>query len=129
MGSDSHISVSPVEELRWLEYGQRLRAQRRNIASSMRSPSVGSTLLDGALSSAADSTGFAADDRIVLDADAPILASAKEADVIDRWIFSGNANAVRDVEVAGVRVVEDGRHRDRDAIAARYRGAIKVLFA
>ena len=129
IGSDSHISVSPVEELRWLEYGQRLRAQRRNIASSMRIPSVGDTLFAGVQASAASSTGFDAIDRIVLDADAPILAGAKESDVLDRWIFSGNANVVRDVEVAGVRVVEDGRHRAREAIAARYREAMKVLLA
>ena len=127
VGSDSHISVSPVEELRWLEYGQRLLTRRRNIASSMRSPSVGTTLFAGVQASAADSTGFDARDRIVLDADAPVLAGASEGDLIDRWIFSGNANVVRDVEVAGVRVVEDGRHRDREAIAARYREAMKAL--
>ena len=127
VGSDSHISVDPVEELRWLEYGQRLRAQRRNIASSMRMPSVGETLLSGVLGSAANSTGFDVNDRIVLDAEAPILAGATERDVIDRWIFSGNRPLVRDVEVAGVRVVEDGRHRDRDGIAARYRAAMKAL--
>ena len=127
VGSDSNSSVDPVEELRWLEYGQRLRAQRRNIASSMRMPSVGASLLDGVCASAANSTGFDAVDRIVLDADAPILAGATEADVVDRWIFSGNRPVVRDVEVAGVRVVEDGRHRDRDAIATRYSQAIESL--
>ena len=127
IGSDSHISVSPVEELRWLEYGQRLRAQRRNIASSMRMPSVGDTLFAGVQASAASSTGFDAIDRIVLDAQAPILAGATQHDVLDRWLFSGNANVLRDVEVAGVRVVEDGRHRDREAIAARYREAMKAL--
>ena len=127
VGSDSHISVSPVEELRWLEYGQRLVTRRRNIASSMRSPSVGTTLFAGVQASAADSTGFDARDRIVLDADAPVLAGASEGDLIDRWIFSGNASVVRDVEVAGVRVDEDGRHRDREAIAARYREAMKAL--
>ena len=127
VGSDSHISVSPVEELRWLEYGQRLLTRRRNIASSMRSPSVGTTLFAGVQASAADSTGFDARDRIVLDADAPVLAGASEGDLIDRWIFSGIASVVRDVEVAGVRVVADGRHRDREAIAARYREAMKAL--
>ena len=129
VGSDSHSSVSPVEELRWLEYGQRLRAQRRNIASSMRMPSVGATLLSGVLASAADSTGFDEEDRIVLDAEAPILAGATDADAVDRWIFGGNAPLVRDVEVAGVRVVEDGRHRDRDSVAARYREAMTRLLA
>ncbi|HSD17270.1 MAG TPA: formimidoylglutamate deiminase [Thermomonas sp.] len=127
VGSDSHSSVDPVEELRWLEYGQRLRAQRRNIASSMRVPSVGATLLKGVRESAADSSGFADEDRIVLDADAPILAGASEGDVVDRWLFSGNRPLVRDVEVGGARVVEEGRHRDREAIAARYREAMQQL--
>src|SRR5690606_32122996 len=49
IGSDSHISVSPVEELRWLEYGQRLITRHRNIAADEETPSVGETLLAGAL--------------------------------------------------------------------------------
>ena len=127
VGSDSHISVSPVEELRWLEYGQRLRDRRRNIASTAESPSVGESLLAGIQASAAASTGFEAFDRIVLDGDAPILAGATLRDVVDRWIFSGNVNLVCDVDVAGVRVVERGRHRDREAVATRYREAIRQL--
>jgi formimidoylglutamate deiminase len=127
IGSDSNSSISPVEELRWLEYGQRLRTQRRNIAVSTDQPSVGETLLRGVLASANDSTGFAAQERIVVDADAPILAGATRDDVVDRWLFSGNRNLVREVDVAGVRVVEGGRHRDRDAVATRYRDAMKAL--
>ena len=129
VGSDSHISVDPVEELRWLEYGQRLVGRRRNIAASQAMPSIGETLVSGALASAARSTGFDTDDHIVLDADAPILAGATKGDVIDRWIFSGNRPLVRDVEVAGVAVVADGRHRDRDAVAQRYRDAMRCLLA
>ena len=127
IGSDSHASVSPVEELRWLEYGQRLVMRQRNIVVAPATPSVGETLLQAVSASAARSTGFIARDRIVLDAEAPILSGADEADVLDRWIFSGNRPLVRDVEVAGVRVVEDGRHRHRDAIASRYRDAMLTL--
>src|SRR5690606_1835554 len=87
IGSDSHISVSPVEELRWLEYGQRLVTRHRNIAVSPGSPSVGETLLRGVLASAADSTGFdGGGDAVVLDADSPLLAGATTGDVVDRWI-------------------------------------------
>ncbi len=127
VGSDSNSSISPVEELRWLEYGQRLRSQRRNIAVSAEVPSVGETLLRGVTASAASSTGFDATDRITLDADAPILAGASRDDVIDRWLFSGNRNLVREVEVGGQRVVSEGRHLDREATAARYREAMKTL--
>ena len=127
VGSDSNSSVSPVEELRWLEYGQRLHTRHRNIAVSADVPSVGETLLRGATGSAASSTGFDAQDRITLDANSPILAGARCGDVVDRWLFSGNRNIVRGVEIAGRHVVTDGRHRDRDAIEVRYQRAMKLL--
>jgi formimidoylglutamate deiminase len=128
IGSDSHISVSPVEELRWLEYGQRLVTRRRNIAVRADSTSVGETLLQGVAASRADSTGFGAvDDHVLLDAAAPTLLGASDVDIADRWIFSGNRNVVREVVLGGERVVVDGHHRDRDAVAARYRKAIEAL--
>ena len=128
IGSDSHISVSPVEELRWLEYGQRLHTRRRNIAVSAGSPGVGTTLLQGALASAADATGFdAVDDAVVLDGAAPVLAGAAVGDVAERWIFSGNRPLVREVHVGGRRVVADGRHPRREAVAARYARALQGL--
>jgi len=126
IGSDSHISVSPVEELRWLEYGQRLATRHRNIAVSAASPSVGATLLEGVLASAAQSTGFSdIDDAVVLDGDAPLLAGATAEDVADRWIFSGNRPAVREVRVGGRRVVADGLHPEREAVAQRYAAVVR----
>ena len=131
IGSDSHISVSPVEELRWLEYGQRLVTGRRNIAASARSPSVGETLLHDVVASAADSTGQASGidsgDVLLLDGDAALMAGASDADAVDRWIFAGNRNLVRETTVAGRRLVADGRHVAAESIAAGYRSAIGEL--
>ena len=137
VGSDSQISVSPIEELRWLEYGQRLATHHRNIAVGADSPSVGETLLRSALASGANATGHAIGgldpdscaDWITLDSDAPQLAGMTTMDVVDRWIFSGNRNLVRDVHVDGVQVVANGEHRNRAAIAARFRGAMQSLLA
>lgn len=129
IGSDSHISVSPVEELRWLEYGQRLVTRHRNIAVGI-SESVGETLLHGALANKPAVTGIdTSGDWITLDGSAPTLAGATQADLIDRWIFSGNRSAVDTVHVGGQALVAGGRHRDRDAIAARYGTAIRQLLA
>ena len=135
VGSDSHISVSPIEELRWLEYGQRLITRRRNIAVDADSPSVGDTLMRDVAASAAASTGHAIGrlavgeyaDALVLDTDAPLFAGARDEDALDRWMFSGNRPAVRETWVGGRRLVAEGRHRDRDAVAAAYRRAMRVL--
>jgi len=135
IGSDSHISVSPVEELRWLEYGQRLSTRRRNIATSPQVRSAGETLLGGVLASAAASTGHpSADardgqpvDAFSLSVDSPVMAEADDGDAIDRWIFSGNRSLVDRVWVGGQCVVEGGRHRASDEVTQRYRVAMKRL--
>ncbi|KRA48728.1 formimidoylglutamate deiminase [Pseudoxanthomonas sp. Root630] len=129
IGSDSHVSVSPVEELRWLEYGQRLITRHRNIAVLPGSPSVGRTLLAGVLDSEADATGLAPDpqDAVWLEADAPVLAGATTEDLVDRWLFAGNRPLVRSVRIGGREVVAEGRHVDRDAIARRYGTTVRRL--
>ncbi len=135
VGSDSNSSVSPVEELRWLEYGQRLVTRSRNVAADARQPSVGETLLRGVAHSASASTGvgvgrIAAGQRadwVVLDDQAPELAACDEANLVDSWLFSGNRNLVRDVVVAGQHVIRDGRHVDEERIAARFRACVQRL--
>lgn len=130
IGSDSHVSVSPVEELRWLEYGQRLATRRRCIAVDAGSESVGDALLRGVLESADDATGLAPrDERVLLDADAPVLAGATAGDIADRWIFAGNRPLVREVAVGDAVRVHGGRHVDGDRLAAAYARAMRDLLA
>lgn len=133
VGSDSHISVSPIEELRWLEYGQRLITRRRNVAAGENGTSVGETLLRGATASAERSTGYPAavlaEDAIMLDTAAPAFAGVRDEDAIDRWIFSGNRTLIDEVRVAGRTVVRQGRHVDREAIGQRYARTIRALLA
>ncbi|KGI77671.1 formimidoylglutamate deiminase [Oleiagrimonas soli] len=137
IGSDSHISVSPKEDLRWLEYGQRLRDRHRNIAARRRGASVGETLWQAATAGGAQAAdmplGACAEGRradlLVLDDDAPQLAARDAASMLDSFLFAGNAPLVRDVMVGGVWVVRDFRHRDEARIAARYRGTVETLRA
>jgi formimidoylglutamate deiminase len=135
IGSDSHISISPVEELRWLEYGQRLLSRHRNIAARRQGDSVGETLWRAALTGGAQASGVpigelradARADLIVLDDSSPLLAARDMRSLIDSWLFSGNTPLVRDVMVGGRWQVRDFRHRDEERIAARYRSAVSKL--
>ena len=139
IGSDSHVSQSPVEELRWLEYGQRLVHQRRNIAVSThparQQRDVGQylwqTALRGGAQAAGRKVGALAEglraDLLVLDGSHPNLDGVADADVLGRFLFCGNDNLVRDVLCGGRWVVEGGRHVAQDAIAQRYREAMGKL--
>jgi len=137
IGSDSHISVSPVEELRWLEYGQRLSTRHRNISVSESSNSVGETLWSDALFGGAQAAGVDVGeiegvdpastvtgpraDLLVLDQDSPMLAGRSAENALDTFLFAGNSNLLRHVMVSGKWVVRDFQHRDEERIAARYR--------
>jgi formimidoylglutamate deiminase len=135
IGSDSHISISPVEELRWLEYGQRLTSGHRNIAARAQGVSVGETLWREALHGGAQASGLpigelrsgARADLIVLDENSPLLAARDARSMLDSFLFAGNTPLVRDVMCGGEWVVRDFRHRDEAHIAARYRATVSAL--
>lgn len=137
IGSDSHISVSPAEDLRQLEYSQRLRDRTRNALASGPGKSTGRTLLDAALKGGATSMGQPVGalaqgyrcDIAVLDDEHPALIGRSGDAALDSWIFSGGNNCVRDVFVAGSQVVEDRRHIKEDAIFRNFRAAVKRLTA
>ena len=122
IGSDSHVSLSVVEELRWLEYGQRLRDQRRNRLFRSDQPMVGRTLYDAALMGGAQAMGQPIGalevgkraDWLVLDGNDPYLATASGDAILNRWLFAGGDRQIRDVMVNGRWVISDGRHADED---------------
>lgn len=135
IGSDSHISVSPAEDLRQLEYSQRLRDRTRNALASGPGRSTGRTLLDAALAGGAQSmtqpvgalkAGLRAD-ITVLDTDHPALIGRSGDAVLDSWIFSGGNPCVSDVFVAGRQVVQGGRHIHEDAIKKNFQAAVTRL--
>jgi formimidoylglutamate deiminase len=130
VGSDSHISVSPVEELRWLEYGQRLLHRRRNLLQA--GGSVGAHLWARAATGGAQALGFQGGriaagcraDLVVLDPACPTLSGLQGDALVDGAVFAGNANPVRDVMVGGRWAVREGRHSREAEVLARYRAAL-----
>jgi formiminoglutamate deiminase len=131
VGSDSNVRIDAAEELRLLEYGQRLVRRQRNVLARD-GLSTGRTLFDRALDGGAQALG----------AEAPALAEGRPADIValagdgegasgdallDRWIFA--QGCIDSVWRAGRRVVREGRHVARDAIAARYRETLRRLAA
>lgn len=135
VGTDSHVSVTALEELRLLEYGQRLFTQRRNRLATPATPSVGRTLYEAAVAGGARSLAQPAGgieagaraDLVVLDGEQPLLAAAADDEVLNRWLFAGDASFVRDVYVGGRRVVQDGEHPAERATSAAFASVLRDL--
>jgi formimidoylglutamate deiminase len=129
VGSDSNVRIDAAEELRLLEYGQRLTRRQRNVLARD-GLSTGRTLFDRALIGGAQALGAEAP-ALAVGAPADIVALAEDGEgaagdaLLDLWIFA--RGRVDSVWRSGRQVVREGRHVARDAIAARTRETLRRL--
>lgn len=136
IGTDSNIRISLTEELRLLEYSQRLRDRRRVLLADQ-DRSCGRFLYEQAARAGARALGRDAGriapgalaDLVALDAESSLLAGLSGDRLLDAWIFSGDDRAVTDVWAAGRHMVRDGRHVRRDEIARRFAAVIRDVRA
>lgn len=127
IGSDSNIRISLSEELRTLDYSQRLRDHSR-AALATADKSTGRRLFDAILSGGAQAAGRhtgiiepgAWADLMALDGNAVDLQGRVGDTVLDSFIFAGDDRMVVDVWSAGRHMVRDGKHVSRAAIVSRY---------
>ena len=136
IGSDSHISINPFEELRWLEYGQRLATQTRNV-TSFRGAHVGRELFERAVEGGAQASGqpiaglrrAAPADLVALYDDDPMLAGHGDESRLDALVFSGYRLPIEGVMVHGEWLVADGEHRSGAATRDAFRAAAAAVGA
>ena len=141
IGSDSNIQLDAAAELRTLEYSQRLTQRARNVLAAGADASTGRTLFAAALEggwqalhggAATPQQGLTAGaslDLITLESRHPVLLERHDDEILDSWIFAGGRELIDCVWRAGEKVVQDGRHRDRDALITRYGRALRELRA
>ncbi len=141
IGSDSHVSVSPIEELRWLEYTQRLNHRQRNLAATVDQPHTGERLLLSTLAGGAHALGLSnpkqptagqiapgcVADLIEIDTSHPTLVECTDEQLLNCLIFSGNHNPVRHVMTQGRWVIRDRRHEQETGAAADYQKVLRIL--
>ncbi|TDP63306.1 formimidoylglutamate deiminase [Roseateles toxinivorans] len=137
LGSDSHVTRGWVEELRWLEYGQRLGLQQRNVAAAPgREPSTAARLFEASRAGSAAPAGFASwglttgarADFLVLDTQHSGLLGMPASHLLDALVFASQGEAISDVFVAGRQVLAGGRHLDQDRINGDFAQAMKDLW-
>jgi formimidoylglutamate deiminase len=136
VGSDSNIRIALADEVRILEYGQRLTRRARNVLADP-GGSVGETLYGAALAGGAQALGRASGaleagrlaDLAAIDVEDVALAPLRPEQWLDGWVFAAGDRVVRDVWAAGRHLVTEGRHICRAAIEARHRAAMGALSA
>lgn len=136
IGSDSNVRIDMTEELRLLEYGQRLSHRGRNVLAGGPDRSTGQALFDGAVGGGAQALGTAAGlapgvpaDFFTLDLSYPTLAGRPAVSLLDSLIFGAGLSAIDCVWRRGEKLVSQGRHVARERIVARYTKTLESLLA
>ena len=135
IGTDSNVSISVADELRQLEYSQRLRDRARNVVPGA-STSTGRTLFEGAWRGGSQALGVAdragliegaPADFFSLNAGASAFAERRDDTLLDSLVFAGVRDAIDGVWRAGRKWVSNGRHLAREASEQAYRAALSRL--
>ena len=137
VGTDSNVLIGVSDELRQLEYSQRLARRVRNVMASGNTASTGRALLDGALRGGSQALGVAKSgltegafaDIVSLDAQNVALAGRAGDAILDSWIFGAGRSLVDCVWARGTKVVRNGRHHARETVALRFRQILQGLLA
>ncbi|CAN5148413.1 formimidoylglutamate deiminase [soil metagenome] len=135
IGTDSNVQIGLAEELRMLEYSQRLSLRARAVIADAER-STGRALHDRALSGGAQACGVEGGLAVGMPADIVALDERRIAfegrrgdAILDSWIFGGDRGAIASVWRGGRQVVVEGRHVARAAVEARYRRALAMVLA
>lgn len=135
IGSDSHVVLSMAEELRWLEYVQRLVRRERTLIKSPDIPSVGAMLYEKAVTGGARALGRKTGrieighraDFLVLDTSMPSMAGRIRDHLLDATIFGPGRNCVRDVVAGGRWVIRNRKHKREAQILENFRKVMAKL--
>lgn len=128
IGSDSHVAVDPAEELRLLEYGQRLARQSRSLLDQLYPRAARGGAQSLGIEAGTLESGKRAD-LVTLDLENVAFAGCAPDMLLDAWLFGGGRDLVKDVVVGGAHLVRDGRHVRSDETRARYTKTMRRLFA
>jgi formiminoglutamate deiminase len=135
IGSDSNVLIDAAEELRILEYAQRLTRRARNVLAGGPERSTGGDLYRAALAGGTQALGAVSGglkrgrpaDFVTLDRAHPALMARDGDALLDSWVFAGRHGGVDGVWRHGRQVVSGGRHHGREAIVARYETALRSV--
>jgi formiminoglutamate deiminase len=135
IGTDSNILIDAAQELRTMEYAQRLSLRARNVLAPEAGRSTGRSLFDSALTGGFQALGIAIygitegapSDIVVLDADDPGFAGRSGDTILDSWLFA--RGTLDSVWKQGIKVVSRGRHHSRDAITRRYKETLSRILS
>ncbi len=136
IGTDSHIGLNPFEELRILDYGQRLISHQRNTFTDEQQGDSGLYALDKFITNGRQAMGHSqksyfekgqAFDALIMDAKHPILAVCSPENIATTMVYAADVSMHLGTMVNGQWRILKGRHKEGQEVRRRFKKALKEL--
>ena len=131
IGTDSHISLNPLEDLRWLDYAQRLKTHKRNTFNDGATALINSTLTSGRKAMGNSQREFFAVgnslDAVVYDSKSPLLSGDNHNQKLPAIVYTADSGDILGTLVEGRWIAKQGKHIHGEDIQKRFKTAISTL--
>ena len=136
IGTDSHVGLNPLEELRLLDYGQRLTTHKRHTFYQKGRGDSGFNALEMAWKTGRKAMGATHDaffavgqplDALVMDAQAPLVACSTLKNLCNTLVYASDASNTLGTIVNGHWVVQHNQHQNGERISQGFVKALKEL--
>ena len=132
IGTDSHISLNPLEDLRWLDYAQRLTTHKRNTFDNPAQLLITKAFYAGrkAMNNRFSGKIFelnAPFDAVVFDADSPLLARPGLTHLLSTILYNCDSSNIIGTIINGQWIVKNQLHHRSNEIRSRFVRTLKTL--
>lgn len=131
IGTDSHISLNPLEDLRWLDYAQRLITHKRNTFNDGAATLVRNAVLCGSKAMGSDKKDYfeVGDslDAIVFDTRSPLLSNVNSEYLLPKIVYTTDSAALLGTLVNGKWIIKNGSHQNEQEFTASFLETLHAL--
>lgn len=131
MGTDSHINLNPLEDLRWLDYGQRLLTHKRNTFNDGGYYMISNTFLCGNKAMGYSPKQFFEIDKpldaVIYNAEAPLVSDLNSNNMLSKIIYTADSSLVIGTMINGKWIVTEGYHHEEEALLSSFKETIQSI--
>jgi formimidoylglutamate deiminase len=131
IGTDSHISLNPVEDIRWLDYAQRFTTHKRNTFDDGASLIVEKTFSSGRKAMGSKPGAYfqigSSLDAVVFNSDSPLLSHSNKNHLLSSIVYNSDSADISGTLVNGKWVVKDRHHANQKVFKESFAKVIRSI--
>jgi len=131
IGTDSHISLNPIEDIRWLDYAQRFISYKRNTFDDGARVLVNKSIQNGRSAMGYCQQEFfeigGSLDAVIYSGTSPTILQSHQENLLSAIVYTADPSDILGTLVNGDWMVKENHHRSIDRIRTKFQQAVMAI--